>query len=145
MHLLWSLLSGLQRLLTLFHQILTYAAPASGVLCVELINQHRAIPPQSTPRIPRSETIQNLSVFVGFLEWVRPSAPNAAVCARLLQTIKHTLDRILEAPRPQPAPMPATDTELMAASPAFGAAFDLTDDLSWMDWILDDGQISSNW
>lgn len=76
---------------------MTYAAPASGALCVELLKQTRD-PSNSFLNLPRSETIQDLSVFVAFLEWVKPNAPNAQLCKRVRDIIARVLDIILEAP-----------------------------------------------
>lgn len=67
-----------------------YGAPASGILCVELLKQR-----SSSPTVPRSEIIQNLSIFAAFLGWVRPSAPNADLCSSIKSIIGHVMDRVL--------------------------------------------------
>lgn len=65
-------------------------------------------------RIPRSEVIQNLSLLVGFLEWVRPTAANRELCGRMSVIIKRILDQVLDPPHlhqgpefstSEPAPM----------------------------------------
>src|SRR3954468_15417356 len=80
-----------------------YGIPSAGVICVELLNQMEA-PHLPHSYLPRSEVIQNLSLLVGFLDWVRPTAPNAELCGRMLQIIKRTLDKILDGPTPSSAP-----------------------------------------
>ena len=76
---------------------MTYAAPASGTLCVELLKQTKD-PMNSFLTLPRSETIQDLSVLVAFLEWVKPHAPNADLCRRLCEIIGRVLNLVLESP-----------------------------------------------
>lgn len=48
--------------------------------------------------MPRSEVIQNLSLLVGFLEWVRPTAANSQLCGRMSVIIKRILDQVLDPP-----------------------------------------------
>ena len=77
--------------------IMAYGVPSSGVICVELLRQMRS--PRSTHlRLPRSEVIQNLSLLVGFLDWVRPTAANHELCGRMSTIIRRILDRVLEPP-----------------------------------------------
>jgi len=52
---------------------ITYSGiPSAAILSVELLKQSK-FPHDSRLMLPRSEVIQNLSVFIGCLEWVRPS------------------------------------------------------------------------
>ena len=67
-----------------------YGAPASGTLCVELLKRR-----SSAPTLPRSEIIQNLSLFAAYLGWVRPSAPNADLCHAIKGIIGRVLDQVL--------------------------------------------------
>jgi hypothetical protein len=111
--------------------------PSSGVLCFELLKQSKN--PQA-PRLnlPKSETIQNLSLFIGFLNWVRPNAANYEVCCKMREIISRVLDQILEGPsqtQSQPAfnwdlPMDVFDFD------AFGD-FDILGETDWMKapWI----------
>ena len=48
--------------------------------------------------LPRSETIRNLSSFVEYLDWIKPSAPNADLCYRVRDIISQVLDRVLDFP-----------------------------------------------
>lgn len=74
---------------------MTFGAPAGGVLCMELLYPtltNRPIPYTSpeTPRITRSAIIQQLSLLVGFLGWVAPTAPTSehtANCRRVIQSV----------------------------------------------------------
>lgn len=84
---------------------MSYGAPGGGVLCMELLNPTlpRPIPylSPSSPRITRSAIIQQLSLLVGFLGWVGPSAPNADLTASCKTVIQSVLDHTLNGP---PAP-----------------------------------------
>jgi len=73
-----------------------YAVPASGVLCVFLMQTKDR--PHERLTLPRSQTIRNLSSFVEYLEWIKPSAPNADLCHRVRDIISRVLDQVLEFP-----------------------------------------------
>jgi hypothetical protein len=72
--------------------MLSYGAPAAGILCQELLGagEHN-----KDPSIRRSTIIQQLSLLVGFFDWVRPSAPNAKLCANCRNIIQQVLDQCL--------------------------------------------------
>jgi hypothetical protein len=73
-----------------------WGVPSSGVLCVELLRQMKTPPGRDhIPCVPRAEVVQNLSLLIGFLEWVRPAAGNYKLCGRMRQVIKRILTRIL--------------------------------------------------
>jgi hypothetical protein len=75
------------------------------VLCVELLKQMKQLPgTPPTLRLPRSEIVQNLSLLVGFLEWVKPAAGNYQLCVRMRIIIKRILDQILNPSPPSSAP-----------------------------------------
>jgi hypothetical protein len=109
--------------------IMCYGIPASGVICVELLRQMKQ--PRSTHlRIPRSEVIQNLSLLVGFLEWVRPTAANRELCGRMSVVIKRILDQLLD-----PAPI-NNGPEPSSAEPAQMPEFDFGQvDMGEFDWL----------
>jgi hypothetical protein len=78
------------------------------VLCIELLKQmhgnsrqaNRSGPLESNngPRyvIPRSQTIQNLTLFVGFLDWIQiTEPPTTDICSRIRQIVSRVLDEIL--------------------------------------------------
>jgi len=55
--------------------IMAFGIPAIGVLCKELPNQVRN--PESVKiKLPTSEIVQNLSLMVAFLNWVKPTSGN---------------------------------------------------------------------
>lgn len=72
--------------------MLTYGAPASGILCQELLGAGEH---SRDPSINRSTIIQQLSLMVGFFDWVRPSAPNAKLCVNCRNIIQQVLDQCL--------------------------------------------------
>lgn len=49
--------------------LMCWGIPSSGVLCVELLKQIKG--QGGGLRLPRSEIVQNLSLLIGFLEWVK--------------------------------------------------------------------------
>jgi len=83
--------------------LMIWGVPSSGVLCVELLKRLKN-PRGPHPKLKRSEIVQNLSLLIGFLEWVRPAAGNYQLCTRMRLIIKRILDQILD-PSP-PASMP---------------------------------------
>lgn len=74
---------------------MAHAAPAGGILCLELLNPTFTGKHPKDPRITRSSIIQNLSLLVGFLDWVRPSAPNGDLCMDCKVIIQRVLDHTL--------------------------------------------------
>ena len=114
--------------------IMCYGIPSSGVICVELLKQMKQ--PRSAPlQMPRSEVIQNLSLLVGFLEWVRPTAANSALCGRMSVIIKRILDQVLDLP-PMRQESKAS-TAYQALTPGFDLAEYETGEFDWLgtvDW-----------
>lgn len=74
---------------------------SAAILSVELLKESR-FPQEWRLVLPRSEVIQNLSMFIGCLEWVRPSEGNYTLCVRMRKVIKRILDQVLELPPPNP-------------------------------------------
>ncbi|KAF4635056.1 hypothetical protein G7Y89_g3055 [Cudoniella acicularis] len=89
--------------------LMCWGVPSSGVLCVELLKQLKH-PEIAGPRLPRSEVVQNLSLLIGFLEWVRPAAGNYQLCMRMRLIIKRILDQILD-----PSPPTSQSVESVAS------------------------------
>lgn len=78
------------------HQVMSYAAPGGGILCMELLRPTFSGPRHPrNPSVTRSSMIQHLSVLVSFLAWVSPDAPNADLCASCRTVIQHVLDHTL--------------------------------------------------
>ncbi|CZT10242.1 hypothetical protein WAI453_009350 [Rhynchosporium graminicola] len=92
--------------------LMCWGVPSSGVLIVELLKQVKA--PHSTKLVlPRSEIVQNLSLLIGFLEWIKPAAGNYQLCGRMKLIIKKILDQILN-----PGPTPPLSSQGVTASSA---------------------------
>ena len=51
----------------------------------------------------RSSVIQQLSLLVGFLDWVSPAAPNGDLCSDVKKVVRHVLDQTLNSPGPDKA------------------------------------------
>lgn len=79
--------------------IVYHGIPSAAILSVELL-KHSKFPQDLRVSLPRSEIIQNLSIFVGALEWVRPSEGNYTLCIRMRKVIKRILDQVLDMPPP---------------------------------------------
>ncbi|RFU35705.1 hypothetical protein B7463_g679, partial [Scytalidium lignicola] len=128
--------------------LMCYGVPASGVLCVHLLNQMKQSSPEIEQplRFRRSEIVQNLSLLVGFLEWVQPTAGNYQLCTRMKKIIKQILDKILNPPPVQSVTVitPVSNVSLDANDVAFddntfqsGSYENQLDDLDWLnsvDW-----------
>ncbi|KAI5456027.1 hypothetical protein BGZ63DRAFT_397322 [Mariannaea sp. PMI_226] len=78
--------------------LMAYGAPGGGILCQELLQPSFSGTHPLDARLSRSGIIQQLSLLVGFLDWVRPSAPNAELCADCKAIIQRVLDHHLNAP-----------------------------------------------
>ena len=76
---------------------MSYAVPGSGILCLELLRQSSS-PETYTLKLPRSDIIQDLSVLVAFLDWLRPSESDIAAKAQIKGILQRSLDRILSMP-----------------------------------------------
>ena len=75
--------------------VVSYGIPSAGVLGVELLKQSRTAVHDSLS-LPRSETIQQLSLFMLCLEAVAPYEGNYAMSARMHKVIGRILDSVLE-------------------------------------------------
>ncbi|KAI0508806.1 hypothetical protein F5B22DRAFT_658920 [Xylaria bambusicola] len=76
--------------------VIAFGVPAGGILCQELLKPTL----HNDSRITRSSLIQKLSLLVGFLDWVKPTAPNGDQCSKCKTIIKHVLDQALNASPP---------------------------------------------
>ena len=123
-------------------QIMYHAVPASGLICVELLKKTKDA--SYSLKIPRSDCIQDLIMFVGFLDWVKPAAPNYELCRRIREIIERVLQQVLETPRAT-AENPIT----LETPPDFSfdsalrdcdeyATFDLLDTYDWFNesWVI---------
>jgi hypothetical protein len=71
---------------------MAYGAPGGGILCQELLYPTFSGTHHKHPGLTRSSIVQQLSMLIGFLDWVRPTAPNGALCADAKTVIQRTLD-----------------------------------------------------
>lgn len=115
-----------------------YAVPCAGVLSLELLKQEQLSGPILNP-IPRSETIQRLSILIPVLAAVGPAEGNYAICAQGKLVLQRMLDRILEPPPKQVDTLPTIDGELdldwFDAMPPYAMA---QNDAEFMEWLSKD-------
>lgn len=78
------------------------------MICVELLKQAKG---QSRLQFSRSDAIQKLTLFIGFLEWIRPTDGNYLLARRLKTVVRRVVDHILDPPQ-QPQ-QEVTESNLM--------------------------------
>jgi hypothetical protein len=115
-----------------------HAVPASGIVCVELLKQTKDS--SYSLIIPRSDCIQDLIMFIGFLDWVKPGAPNYDLCRRIREMIGTVLKHVLESTIEKPAvPEVSLDFSFDSDLRNFDeyATFDLLDTFDWFNesWV----------
>lgn len=77
-----------------FDWIMTYyGIPSAGVICVELLKTSSG---QSAVQLSRSDAIQKLTLFIAFLEWIRPTDGNFTLALRLRKVVRRVLDYVLD-------------------------------------------------
>ncbi|MCJ1384382.1 hypothetical protein MMC17_007498 [Xylographa soralifera] len=117
--------------------IVYFGIPTAGVLAMELLKQSKY--PNLYPlTLPRSEVIQNLSIFIGCLGSIRPTQGNYTLCVRMRKVIRRILDQVLE-------PVSAFNAQLtpssMEAESHFVPDIDIssvmgpTDDPDFAEWL----------
>ncbi|KAM3544110.1 hypothetical protein ARSEF1564_002977 [Beauveria bassiana] len=105
--------------------MLSYGAPAAGILCQEALGTGEH---SKEPNISRATIIQQLSLLVGFFDWVRPSAPNAKFCGNCKAIIQQVLDQCLNTSAETSVPtFPVWD---LGDQPDFN--FELMDTFDWL-------------
>ena len=111
-----------------------HGLPAAGVLSIELLKQEQSR--VFTPDLlPRSETIQDLSVFISALGTVGPGEGNYSICNQGRRALRRVLDQILSPNQPalpgsaEPAPL----DEMSLYFPTGGDAdfFQWLDNVEW--------------
>lgn len=107
---------------------MAYGAPAGGILCQELLFPTFSGTHPKHSELTRSSMVQQLSLLVGFLDWIPETAPNCQQCVDAKTTIQRILDHHLNAPSGQNLPE-NIDWGLMA-QPNF--TFDLLNTFEWM-------------
>lgn len=76
-----------------FKQITYFGIPCAGVLSIELLKDAVG---QSSTQFSRSDAIQKLTLFIAFLEWIRPTDGNYTLAQRLRIVIRRVVDHVLE-------------------------------------------------
>lgn len=122
---------------------MAYAAPAGGVLCNELLTPTLQL--KSVSGVTKAGVIQQLSLLIGFLDWIGPEAPNSALCISCRAVIQHVLDQALNGP-----PIDSSEQGGFGRAPDF--SFDLGTDmgeffnfdlLDTFDWLKPDSSQQS--
>ena len=104
-----------------------YGLPSAGVLALELLQQSQARG-HASKNFPRSEVIQNLSVFVACLGSIYTEGDgNYQLCLQARRMLQRILDTVLSPEHPAPA----LQTLLTPSSTEFGE--DGIYDFSWID------------
>jgi hypothetical protein len=111
-------------------QIMSYGMPSIGILCTQFLKQVKN-PTEVEVRLPSSEIVQNLSMVIGFLDWVRPAAGNYKLCRRMSRVIRRVLDEVLE-PVPEHG---IRDTVVLLETQDGIWPVDGLDDLDWLNSI----------
>lgn len=108
---------------------MAHAAPAGGILCLELLKptMHGGHP--TNPEITRSSIIQKLSLLVGFLDWIKPSAPNRELCVNCKVVIERILNLVLNAAASGEAVPESFEWDLEAP---MDFNFELMDTFDWL-------------
>ena len=119
-----------------------FGIPSAAFLSIELLRQSK-FPSEFRLHLPRSEIIQNLSVFIGCLEWVRPSEGNYTLCMRMRKVIKRILDQVLELPPPSglahveevATPADPAAPELAVPELPISSMFEAGDEPDFLEWL----------
>ncbi|PTB65653.1 N-terminal binuclear Zn cluster-containing/DNA binding domain-containing protein [Trichoderma citrinoviride] len=75
--------------------VMAFATPSGGILCMELLNPTFKGNHPKDASITRSNIIQQLSLLIGFLEWIDPSRPNGDMCMTASAVMRRVLDHVL--------------------------------------------------
>ena len=87
---------------------------------------------QSVLQFSRSDAIQKLTMFIGFMDWIRPTDGNFLLAGRLKKVVRRILDRVLD-----PPPLPPIDPMLAPFSDLdldWLNTIDWTQGSAWMDF-----------
>jgi hypothetical protein len=104
-----------------------YGLPSASLLAIELLRQQQQR--SETIKLPRSETIRNISVFITSLDWVATKDDgNFLLC----QGARHMLEKIMDA---------MLDTDPEEVVPAIYTA--PTDPIVWVDELFGEGWMAS--
>nr|POF06872.1 hypothetical protein CFP56_31496 [Quercus suber] len=129
----------------LTYLLAVHGLPTAGVLAVELLKQEQSRQ-YTADVLPRSETIQDLSVFISTLALVKFGEGNYPVCNQGRRALRRILDQILS-PNPLVATRPNGDPS--QAQPIFdemSVYFPTANDADFLQWLENvDWDKSGNW
>jgi len=110
--------------------------PSIGVLCTELVRQVKH-PREVEVKFNISQIVQHLSLMIGFLDWIKPTAGNYKLCQRMSQVIGRVLEQIFlpDPEREEEKEVTSTipETDLMAND----WSMEYMEDMEWLssvDW-----------
>ncbi|KAF5135164.1 hypothetical protein E5D57_005808 [Metarhizium anisopliae] len=106
--------------------VMAYATPGGGILCMELLKPTFGGRHARNPKMTRSSIIQQLSLLVGFLDWIGPGGPNGELCANCSSVIQLVLDHTLNAPEDERWPPVSLDAVQLDFN------FELFDTFDWL-------------
>ncbi|KAJ3480568.1 hypothetical protein NLG97_g8042 [Lecanicillium saksenae] len=112
--------------------VMGYAAPAAGVLCSDLLRP-RGESAALASGTSRSEVVQMLCLLCGFLDWIKPLAPNRDLNTSVRRVIQRVLDETLNSSASAQQPVVETmdwGAEMEINMNDFG--FDLLGTFDWM-------------
>ncbi|CAG8883009.1 unnamed protein product [Penicillium egyptiacum] len=109
--------------------VMSYGTPAAAILAIELLlrPQCLALIANVTEIHPRSEIIQELSVFISCLNSIPTTEGNHAPCRRVAHTLRKIMDQVLESP----ARTISTARTVSTTSPATDADSAIGLDIDW--------------
>jgi len=111
-----------------------YGVPAAGVLCVELLHATRHPHALDIVIFSRPDTIHSLSLYVTFLDWVRPNDGNYELCRKLKQVIRNILDHCITAPT-FPKVMDGVERRIPDEDTPGDAGWDTLSETEWLGWL----------
>ena len=116
--------------------VMVHAAPASAVLCMELLRPQAIT--QGSLSVTRSDIVQQLSMLIGFLDWVGPDAPNATMCRNVKRVVGRVLDEAINGTPVVQFPNQAVDASTGNLNVDFSsdlAKFFSLDSVDTHDWL----------
>lgn len=106
-----------------------HGLPAAGVLAIELLKQEQTrIYTQDL--LPRSETIQEISVLISALGSIEPGEGNFAICNQGRKALKRIIDQILS-----PTPLPVLGSADPPALDDMDLFFPTGNDADFLQWL----------
>ncbi|KAK5134203.1 hypothetical protein LTR08_006863 [Meristemomyces frigidus] len=122
----------------IIYLLTVHGIPTAGVLAIELLKQEQSR--QYTPEIlPRSETIQDLSVLISALATVGPGEGNFSICDQGRRGLKRVLDQILS---PHVPPVASSD---QASFDEMSLYFPTGNDADFLQWLDNMDWDNGNW